>query len=86
LGLIGGFGGVLPTFGEVPLDLIAHVILKVFIPKLNPKFHELPDVIKSNFCIHVDLRDPSIIVERMLHLPILPKRNLEYKRCYVKWS
>jgi len=80
LSVVSGVGRVKAILSEVPNNIVLHLMPKVHLPNESPKGDELPDMIHRQGGIYVDLRDPSIIVQGLLDIPLLPSRNIMYER------
>ena len=63
LSLVSRFGGIDPTLGEVPSDLIHCVLVEINVSQFDPKGDVLAGMLHREVRFHVDLGDPTIIMQ-----------------------
>jgi hypothetical protein len=80
--LVSGFG-LVSTLGEVPSDLIHSILMDINVSKLGPKGDVLTGMVESEIHIHVDLGDPTIIVQSFFDIPTLPSGDFVDERSNI---
>jgi hypothetical protein len=82
--LVSGFGGVVATLGEAPSDLVRNPLLEVDASKLCPQGNILADMLQSESRVHVDLGDPTVVVQGHFDVPMLPSGDVIDERGNVE--